>query len=220
MPRVLSKLCCLLSNWNSLELVYVENKDCIEGYTARAHRPGGRNWKTVRNPGSCLLSLLVLCSFQIFLVLLFLFLSLFFCRLVTWLLPAHSSRWHGFQVNMAYLPGQGKVENKWTPMSQWLNKGLFLLALLIQCRWLAYHHLMVLPSQQMVPGLSTAELEMGVTSHCLSPEGTRAARFTTRLSKLVMWLLLYQRGRENPVSLFKWPVGISSHFLNLLLVFL
>ena len=77
MPRVLSKLCCLLSNWNSLELVYVENKDCIEGYTARAHRPGGGNWKPARNPGSCLLSLLVLCSFQIFLVLLFLFLSLF-----------------------------------------------------------------------------------------------------------------------------------------------
>ena len=33
---------------------------------ARAHRPGSRNWKTIQNPGSCLLPLLVLCSLQTF----------------------------------------------------------------------------------------------------------------------------------------------------------
>ena len=81
---------------------------------------------TEKPPGTpaavCCLSWFCVAS-RLFLVLLFcvLFLSLFFCRLVTWLLPAHSSRWHGFQVNMAYLSGQGKVENKWTPVSQWLN---------------------------------------------------------------------------------------------------
>ena len=41
--------------------------------------------------------------------------------MVTWLLPAHSSRWHGFQVNMVYLSGQGKFVNRWTLISQWLN---------------------------------------------------------------------------------------------------
>ena len=95
---------------------------------ATAHRPGTRNWKTTRNPSICLLSLSVLCSVQTLPSPPFFWGGgggggLFFCRLVTLLLPAHSSSWlpHGFQVNIAYLSGQGKVINKWTPVSQWLN---------------------------------------------------------------------------------------------------
>ena len=122
---------------------------------------------------------------RLFLVLLFLGGGgggLFFCRLVTLLLPAHSSSWlpHGFQVNIAYLSGQGKVINKWTPVSQWLN--------ITKVYFFSHYSSSVGDRYTTISWCCRLSRWFqgcqqqsccGVTSHCLGPEGPRATRLTS-----------------------------------------
>lgn len=188
----------LLSNWNSLELVYVENKDCIDGYTeckgtgleAGTEKPSRTLAAVFCLSGFCVASRLPSSPF------LFLLLSLFFCRMVTWLLPAHSSRWHGFQVTDIFVR-QGKFVNRWTLISQWLNitKVYFFLHY-----WFSVgdRHTTISWCCHLNRWFQGCQQQSWRQGHFLTASAQKdtCSLFTTRLSKLLMWLLLHQRGRR------------------------